>query len=331
MKKKCRGISLIVLIVTIIVIIILAAALILTLSKSNPVESAREAKFKEDVRIFQDDLSLTIAKRYANSGGQWNEKINASSYDDIKAVIPSFTKEYEGKFVVQNNNLKYSNTLSDKEKEYAKSLNIEKGSSLPYGYLQVEYIESTGTQYIDTGITPNLTYGFYIDFYFDGESVNVKLLGSSKRNGGYYGGVSFGNYQSTDGGQATWFASGTPGYGNVQFLNPRLVSNQHMNCYCINNIYKTSNEETTYNFNKHGLNNIYGNIYLFAINSDAGVNITGSNLKIYEYKAYKNSEVIQDLIPCYRESDGVAGMYDIIKGEFFTNQGTGTFILGADV
>ena len=51
MKKK--GISLIVLIVTIIVIIILAAAVILTLSKNNPVGSAKEAKFKEDIRSFK--------------------------------------------------------------------------------------------------------------------------------------------------------------------------------------------------------------------------------------------------------------------------------------
>ena len=47
-----NGISLIVLIITIIVIIILAAAVILTISKNNPVDSAKEAKFKEDVRSF---------------------------------------------------------------------------------------------------------------------------------------------------------------------------------------------------------------------------------------------------------------------------------------
>ena len=47
MKNKRRGISLMVLIVTIIVIIILALTVILTLSKNNPIESAREAKFKE--------------------------------------------------------------------------------------------------------------------------------------------------------------------------------------------------------------------------------------------------------------------------------------------
>ena len=41
-----KGISLIVLIITIIVIIILAAAVILTITKNNPVSSAKEATFK---------------------------------------------------------------------------------------------------------------------------------------------------------------------------------------------------------------------------------------------------------------------------------------------
>ena len=49
---KRRGISLIVLIVTIIVIIILAAVVILAISKNNPIESAKEAKVKSDVRSF---------------------------------------------------------------------------------------------------------------------------------------------------------------------------------------------------------------------------------------------------------------------------------------
>ena len=61
MKSK-KGISLIVLIITIIVVIILAAAVIITINKNNPVESAKEATFKEDVKSFQDDLALTIAK-----------------------------------------------------------------------------------------------------------------------------------------------------------------------------------------------------------------------------------------------------------------------------
>lgn len=32
--------------------------------------------------------------------------------------------------------------------------------------------------------------------------------------------------------------------------------------------------------------------------------------------------------PCYRKSDNKPGMYDIVSGQFFTNQGTGEFLTG---
>ena len=56
-------------------IIILAAAVILTISKNNPVENAKEATFKEDVRTFQDELAMTISKEYIDLQWQRDEKI----------------------------------------------------------------------------------------------------------------------------------------------------------------------------------------------------------------------------------------------------------------
>lgn len=40
-----------------------------------------------------------------------------------------------------------------------------KPSRLPEGYTEVEYIESSGTQYIDTGVKPSDSLIFYVDFY----------------------------------------------------------------------------------------------------------------------------------------------------------------------
>ena len=81
-----KGISLIVLIVTIIVIIILAAVVVLTITKNNPIENAKEAAFKEDVRTFQDELSLTIFKEYTDTQGKRTKKIDAKG-NDIKKYI----------------------------------------------------------------------------------------------------------------------------------------------------------------------------------------------------------------------------------------------------
>ena len=125
MKNNKRGISLIVLIVTIIVIIILAAVVILTLSKNNPVESARKARFMEDVRSFQDELALSVSKDYVTKKENRNDKFNATEFDDIKKYIPSFTKDYKDKFTIQEDELVYNkDNVTENEKKWLDELGI---------------------------------------------------------------------------------------------------------------------------------------------------------------------------------------------------------------
>ena len=163
-----RGISLIVLIVTIIVIIILAAAVILTISKNNPVESAREATFKEDVRSFQDELALTIAKEYTDKQGQRDTKINATE-SEVTNYIPSFKKEYEGKFVIVNDQLIYVG-YKVKEKTWCNDLGI--GAQVKTAAQKVsenvaEYYGQNITNYSANGVS-----GWKI-FYADENNVYI--------------------------------------------------------------------------------------------------------------------------------------------------------------
>ena len=129
--KKQNGISLIVLIVTIIVIIILAAVVILTLSKNNPIDSSKEATFKEDVRTFQDELAMYIAKDYTSKAGARDEKITATNYNpagdpaSVYTYIPSFSKKYVGKFVIKNDELMYKEEMIQQEKDWCQSLNVK--------------------------------------------------------------------------------------------------------------------------------------------------------------------------------------------------------------
>ena len=151
-------------IVTIIVIIILAAVVILTLSKNNPIESAKEATFKEDARIFQDELAMYIAKDYTTKAGQRDEKISATSYDDIKNYIPSFSKKYEGKFIIKNDVLMYQeDNLTENENKWVLSMDVkgivnpvpqdwrtyiadvtEDGVPIPKGFTYKEGTKATG-------------------------------------------------------------------------------------------------------------------------------------------------------------------------------------------
>lgn len=73
------------------------------------------------------------------------------------------------------------------------------------------------------------------------------------------------------------------------------------------------------------------NLYLFAQNYNGSPRFGGLRRVGYFRYYDKNSELICDLVPCYRKSDGVIGMYDVVRNIFLTNVGSGTFIKGADV
>ena len=157
-----RGISLIVLIVTIIVIIILAAAVILTITKNNPVSSAKEATFKEDMANIQDELSMYISKKYTDNPLSFEKSSVNLSGDSMVTELPS-TKKYkdkvsvvEGNLVVNNNskvntdekkwfNEVIGNTSNVKEEWQDTIASVKYGVPIPKGF---DYV--TGTK--DNGL-----------------------------------------------------------------------------------------------------------------------------------------------------------------------------------
>ena len=155
-----KGISLIVLIITIIVIIILAAAVILTISKNNPVSSAKEATFKEDVTAMQDELSMYISKKYADNPTSFDKSSVNLSGDDMVAELPS-TKKYKDKVEVVNgklvwageteNNIEYkwfsevTNGATKKSEEWKDTIaEIKDGVPIPMGFTYKEGTKDTG-------------------------------------------------------------------------------------------------------------------------------------------------------------------------------------------
>ena len=145
MKKK-KGISLIVLIITIIVVIILAVTVILTITKNNPIESAKEAVFKEDVRAFQDELNMYISKEYTNLQGQRDNKITAKEYgkdgekDSVYTYVPDFKKKYEGKLAIKDDMIAYVGSDA-KEKEWLLNSGVYIAKTLI-----VKYVDQDGNK-----------------------------------------------------------------------------------------------------------------------------------------------------------------------------------------
>lgn len=192
----------------------------------------------------------------------------------------------------------------------------------------VKYIESTGTQYIDTGKKVEK----YCTIILEAEANNVD--GEGVYAGAYntYKGFLFG--YSTFGGAGLGIATTS----TWKYPSPKIYPEGKKHIFIVNN-------EGGYidNVKISGvtpiLNDFNYNIYLFKGNVFARPSAT----KIYKYHYYNsNKELIQNLIPCYyrevvkeaSENEYIkktAGFYDIVEGYFLTNNGTGQLIAGPDV
>lgn len=206
--------------------------------------------------------------------------------------------------------------INDSDKLEVGYVNLTSEASLPKEYTQVEYIESNGTQYIDTGFKPNQNtkvdiklYSLITNTYF-----NVPFgsrVGDTKQ---FFVGMQTNSIKY-------WFLR----YGTLTHLSTYGVKYGYNHIvFNKNKVY--FNNSLAYTFNQQTFQNPY-NMYLFACNID-GVADRYFYGYIYGCQIYDNDVLIRDFIPCYRNSDNEVGMYDLVTDTFYTNQGTGSFTYG---
>ena len=75
------------------------------------------------MKSFQDDLALTIAKKYTDNQGQRDTKINATG-EAVKDYIPSFKNKYVNKFAIVEDNLVATDKVTENEKLWIEDLNL---------------------------------------------------------------------------------------------------------------------------------------------------------------------------------------------------------------
>lgn len=187
-------------------------------------------------------------------------------------------------------------------------------ATLPAGYTELEYIESTGTQYIDTGLTIN-----------SGVITGTAVFGMPEtlQVSDTYG-VIFG-YNSNM--QAGYRTNGVAINGATATDTVFYAPNQQ---YTVQAVFTTASGGGAYyvdgvNTYLNRATNVDVNILLFASSSTAQHAAFG---RMYSFVAERNNSVIMNLVPARRNSDNVIGMYDTVSDTFFTNAGTGEFIAG---
>lgn len=198
------------------------------------------------------------------------------------------------------------------------------GKSLPEEYQQVEYLESEDNVncYINTGFVPNNNTRLITTIYPTSARTDAHFWFGS-RNGSSTS-QAFVLYQSgaaTNSLSAAWNTSGNVG-----------ISQSGQKWYNIDfnkNILQV-NGATAYTFTTGTFTGTYP-IFLFAMNTSGSMDGQKGGQRIQNTKIYDNETIVRNFIPCYRKSDGKPGMYDVVNGVFYTNAGSGEFILGPSI
>ena len=180
--------------------------------------------------------------------------------------------------------------------------------ALPSEYERLLYIESTGTQYIDTGVGKRDAYGYAIEFKSTGIAKYMSV--------GYNLDMIFGCNGNDNYDTKLWFGynlNNNTGRNSIQIRNQAFY---FMDYIALETYYGNKHKVTIYNHeiyyddNKIGTYNdksFYSNtkLYIFASRSDTSNRAEFfSKTQLYYLKIYdKDNRLLRDFIPCYRKSD----------------------------
>lgn len=187
------------------------------------------------------------------------------------------------------------------------------------GYDVLEYIESTGTQYVDTGYVTTST-----DYTYELDMAPTKI-------GGFYSYMGFMASGTTPRAGIHEYsnvfmlgANATTNSSTVPVVNERLILKGHFKSGAQklyrNDVLIASNS-TSFN---HSANTL--STHIFGRNYSSGRNL--ASIKLYSAKIYEGSTLVRHYIPVRRQSDNILGLYDILTDTFCANSGSGTFIGG---
>ena len=186
---------------------------------------------------------------------------------------------------------------------------------LPDGYTELEYIQSTGTQYINTGVQPNQNTRVTATAFLTPSDVGTWLFGArNAASDSTFGFLTYENAYRSD------YNTDQNKTIPAAYSDPFEID-KNKNQTQINGETEATSSVGTFQCNYP--------LILFANNTGGSISGGGSG-KIYQLSIYDNGTMARMFIPCINP-DGEIGLYDAANGQFYGNSGTGVFIGGPEI
>lgn len=188
-------------------------------------------------------------------------------------------------------------------------------------YTEIEYVESTGTQYIKTGINADSSLDVYLEFQFTSDpSVFTRIFGA--RDDWQKNALSIQKLAN----KKLRIDYGSQNYTDIDIISTdtKYIYRQEKNNLYINGTKVTNFTTTQFTGSE---------LYLFNGNlRDAEYNFQGESFtgRVFRLKISKENNTLLDLIPII-DSNNTICLYDKVEGKYYYNQGTGDFIAGPEI
>lgn len=205
--------------------------------------------------------------------------------------------------------------------EITTSKKVKVGSTIPERYTQLEYIESTGAQYIDTGFYPNHNTRIDIDF----EAISTNNAGTEN------GLVLYGSGYAAENSAYECYAWNQQleinyGNSNINFITSltsgvKLRLSQNKSAVSVYNF--SSESTTTYSLPEQTFKTPYP-MALFGTKRNN--NILGYQ-KVFGCQIYDDGVLIRDYVPA-KDENNIAGLYDRVYNKFYPSASSTAFVAG---
>ena len=197
------------------------------------------------------------------------------------------------------------------------------GKALPYD-AEVEYLESTGTQYIDTEVPMDSSQIIDLTFSLVGDTrIKYETFCGANWNDTASGNLRF-SYIRQKSSEGLMMADGFFKLAsNVIPWESGII----YKCHAENNNSSIElNDGRRYDLTSGPISEP-NTIYLFATNN-RGTASYSAKARVFSYRVLQSGVLVRDFIPVRVGTEGA--MYDRVSGQLFRNQGTGAFLIGPD-
>lgn len=184
--------------------------------------------------------------------------------------------------------------------------------SLPSNYTKLDYIESHGTEYFDTGFKPNQDTRVVMDVENLATST-TPFFGARTTSSTYS--YTFWQISSTSFRSDYCGSSANQQSVSVSSTLGRYTIDKNKNICTVQSTTVTNTAQTF---------SCAYNMYLLGLNEGGSSEGRYVTVKLYSCKIYDNGTLVRDFIPAMNAS-GTIGLWDDVNSTFYTNAGTGTF------